>query len=169
MVKSIGMFLINYNFFINRFNNDRGWVGYTSDDIIFGQRERRTIINTLGMKYSLNPKMTINLSARYYWSYADYNQYLTLQNDGSLTTNSNFTEFEDSNFSTWNFDLSYSWWFAPGSQISVLYRNNATDFRTDIDNTISKNFKNLFENNLNNIFSVSIRYFIDYNTIKNKF
>ena len=162
-------FLINYNFFINRFNNDRGWVGYTSDDIIFGQRERRTIINTLGMKYSLNPKMTINLSARYYWSYADYNQYLTLQNDGSLTTNSNFTEFEDSNFSTWNFDLSYSWWFAPGSQISVLYRNNATDYRSEIDERLGKNLKNLFENNLNNIFSVSIRYFIDYNTIKNKF
>jgi hypothetical protein len=162
-------FLATYSFFIYQQNHDRGWVGFTDDDIIFGQRDRRTITNTLGAKYALNPKMTINLSARHYWSYADYNQYLTLETNGKLSTNTNFTEYEDSNFSTWNFDLSYSWWFAPGSQISVLYRNNATDYRNDIDNRIGRNFKNLFENNLNNIFSISIRYFIDYNTIKNKF
>lgn len=163
-------FLVNYSFFVYLQEQDRGWVGFTEEnDIIFGQRDRRTITNTLGMKYSLNPKMNINLSARHYWSYADYNQYLTLKNNGNLTANSNFTEYTDSNFSTWNFDLTYSWWFAPGSQISVLYRNNATDYRNDIDRRLGRNFKNLFENNLNNIFSISIRYFIDYNTIKNKF
>ncbi len=161
--------LINYSIDMYNQNSDRGWVAFDNDDIIFAERDRRTLTNEIGLKYSLNPKMTLNLSARHYWSYAENNQYLTLENNGTLTPNSTFTENKNSNFSTWNFDLSYSWWFAPGSQISVLYRNNATDYRTEIDKKLGSNFKNLFENNLNNIFSVSIRYFIDYNSIKNKF
>lgn len=162
-------FLAQYSFLTNTQHADIGWVDFDGDDIIFAERDRKTLTNELSLKYSLNPKMTFNLAARHYWSYAENNQFLTLQNDGNLTPNSTFTENKNSNFSTWNFDLSYSWWFAPGSQISVLYRNNATDSRTEIDNRLGRNFKNLFENNLNNIFSISIRYFIDYNTIKNKF
>jgi len=161
--------LFNYSFDIYNQKSDRGWVAFNGDDIIFADRDRRTITNELGMKYALNPKMTLNLATRYYWSYAENNQYLTLQNDGSLTANSTFTQNKNSNFSTWNFDLSYSWWFAPGSQISILYRNNASDYRTEIDKRLKNNFKNLFENNLNNIFSISIRYFIDYNSVKNIF
>lgn len=161
--------LMNYMIEIYNQNSDRGWVAFDNDDIIFAERDRRTLTNELGLKYAMNPKMTLNLAARHYWSYAENNQYLTLQNDGTLASNSTFTVNKNSNFSTWNFDLSYSWWFAPGSQISVLYRNNATDFRTEIDRRLGNNFKNLFDNNLNNIFSISIRYFIDYNSIKNKF
>lgn len=162
-------FLVHYSFLTNIQHADIGWVDFDGDDIILAARDRKTLTNELSLKYSLNPKMTFNLAARHYWSYAENNQFLTLQNDGKFTPNSTFTENKDSNFSTWNFDLSYSWWFAPGSQISVLYRNNATDYRSEIDERLGKNLKNLFENNLNNIFSVSIRYFIDYNTIKNKF
>jgi len=161
--------LAQYSLFIHSQRADIGWVAFDGDDIILAERDRKTLTNELALKYSLNPKMTFNLAARHYWSYAENNQFLTLQNDGSFTPNSTFAENKNSNFSTWNFDLSYSWWFAPGSQISVLYRNNATDSRTEIDNRLGRNFKNLFENNLNNIFSVSIRYFIDYNSIKNKF
>lgn len=161
--------LMNYMIEMYNQNSDRGWVAFEGDDIIFAERDRRTLTNELGLKYSMNPKMTLNLAARHYWSYAENNQYLTLQNDGTLTSNSTFTVNKNSNFSTWNFDLSYSWWFAPGSQISVLYRNNATDRRTEIDRRLGNNLKNLFNNNLNNILSISIRYFIDYNSIKNKF
>lgn len=161
--------LMNYMIEVYNQNSDRGWVAFDGDAIIFAERDRRTLINELGLKYSMNPKMTLNLAARHYWSYAENNQYLTLQNDGTLTSNSTFTVNKNSNFSTWNFDLSYSWWFAPGSQISVLYRNNATDSRTEIDRRLGNNFKNLFNNNLNNILSISVRYFIDYNSIKNKF
>ncbi|NBL63641.1 hydrolase [Flavobacterium sp. NST-5] len=154
---------------VERQTNDIGWVDFADDDIIMGKRDRNTVINTLALKYAINPKMTINVAARHYWSYAEYNEYLTLQQNGSLLVNPNFTENMDSDFSTWNFDLSYSWWFAPGSQLSVLYRNNATDYRNDINKELGNNFRNLFQNNLNNIFSLSIRYFIDYNSIKNKF
>jgi hypothetical protein len=40
-----------------------------------------------------------------------------------------------SSFYSWNTDLSYNWWFAPGSQVSILYQNNGYAF-----NIINKDF-----------------------------
>ena len=77
--------------------------------------------------------MTINLSIRNYWSYSINNDILTLQDDGSLTNNTTYTNNRNQNFTSWNMDLSYSWIFAPGSQISVLYRNNSGVFEQGID------------------------------------
>jgi hypothetical protein len=57
--------------------------------------------------------MTLNLTARYYWSYSDNQAFFTLQDDGALSQNS--TYLLNRNFNSWNLDLSYSWWFAPGS------------------------------------------------------
>lgn len=160
-----------FNFSADLFKqfSDKGWVTFDGDDIVFSERNRRTITNQLSAKYAINPTMTVNLSARYYWSFAENKQFLNLQENGTLTPNTTFTENRNSDFSTWNFDLSYSWWFAPGSQLSVLYRNNASNFSNEINKSIRNNLSNLFENNLNNIFSVSFRYFIDYNSIKNAF
>ena len=112
--------------------------------------------------------MNLNLSVRHYWSYAVNHNYLTLQNDGTLTDNLVYNINKNSNLNTWNLDLSYSWWFAPGSQISVLYRNNSFLFSRDFSHQFERNVKDAFDtDNLNHIFSISIRYFIDYNSIKN--
>ena len=124
---------------------------------------------TYGGKYSVNKDMTINLNARYYWSYAENKEFFTLADNGDLDP-AVYTENQNSNFSTWNLDLSYSWWFAPGSQVSVLYRNNADIFSRDINKDFNQNFSNVFDDNsLTHIFSISIRYFIDYNRAKNWF
>ncbi|MDD5149612.1 MAG: DUF5916 domain-containing protein [Flavobacterium sp.] len=147
--------------------NDRGYVDNDGTNIYYAQRELKTVSNELSGKLALNNKMTINLTARYYWSFSENNKFFTLQNDGYLT-DTTYIPNTNENFNAWNFDLSYSWWFAPASQISVLYRNNASDYRNEIDRKIGNNMKNLFNNNLNNIFSVSIRYYIDYNSLKSK-
>ena len=111
--------------------------------------------------------MNFNLAIRHYWSLAENNRINNLNEDGSLALNTTYTGNKNSNFSTWNLDLSYSWWFAPGSQMSVLYRNNAATFNRTIDNNFNSNFSKLFDNNLNHVLSISIRYFIDYNQAKN--
>ncbi|MBC5838900.1 DUF5916 domain-containing protein [Flavobacterium muglaense] len=149
--------------------NDRGWVGFTSDDIIFGQRDREILQNDITGKYAINNKMTVNLTARYYWSYSENHNFLTLQQDGYLTPNTTYTLNKDRNFNSWNFDLAYSWWFAPGSEMSVLYRNYSLERGTTVEKNLNTNFKSAFNGNLTNILSISFRYFIDYNRVKNKF
>lgn len=148
--------------------NDRGWVDATNDAIIFAERNREYIQHDFTGKYALNEKMTINLTARYYWSYAKNHEFLSLQNDGKLLPNTTYAENKDRNFNSWNFDLSYSWWFAPGSQLSFLYRNYALERNNSVEMDFQTNFKNVWNNNLTSIVSVSFRYFMDYNWLKNK-
>ena len=113
--------------------------------------------------------MNFNVAVRQYWSYAENKNFLSLKQDGRLTDYENYNTNKDSSFYSWNFDLSYSWWFAPGSQVSVLYRNNAADFDRTINKDFGKNVTNLLNNEaLNHTFSISVKYFIDYNSIKNK-
>ena len=154
--------------YINQ-SNYRGWVDSNETGVIFAERNREIFQNDLTGKYSLNNKMTINLTARYYWSYSKNHEFFTLQNNGYLTPNSTYTQNKDRNFNSWNFDLSYSWWFAPGSEISILYRNYGLERADVVEKDLSKNIKSIFNSDLTNVFSISIRYFIDYNAVKNKF
>ena len=152
-----------------KMKNDRGWIDFDNAGIVFTERNREIFQNDLTGKYSLNNKMTINLTARYYWSYSKNHNYFTLENDGYLIPNNNYSLNKDRNFNSWNFDLSYSWWFAPGSEISILYRNYGLQRANTVEKDVSKNLKNIFNSDLTNVLSISIRYFIDYNVIKNKF
>ena len=149
--------------------NDRGWVDTDKNGIFFAERTRETAQHDFTGKYALNNKMTINLTARYYWSYSKNHEFFTLQDSGYLTPNSTYAQNKDRNFNSWNFDLSYSWWFAPGSEISILYRNYGLERASVVEKDLSKNLKNIFNSDLTNVLSVSIRYFIDYNSVKNKF
>ena len=162
-------FSLSYVLDYTRKKNDRGWVAFDDAGIIFAQRNREILQNDITGKYAINNKMTINLTARYYWSYSQNHEFFTLQNNGYLTPNNDYSANKDRNFNSWNFDLAYSWWFAPGSEISFLYRNYSLERASRVEKNLNTNFKSVFNGNLTNIVSVSIRYFIDYNVVKNKF
>lgn len=160
-------FSLVYSFDYFKQKNDIGFIDLSNDDIIFARRDRDTYTNSITSKFSISSVMNFNLSVRHYWALAENKKINTLKTDGSLTPNDTYTTNKNSNFSTWNLDLSYSWWFAPGSQMSVLYRNNAATFDRTINKNFNSNFSNLFEDNLNHVLSISVRYFIDYNQAKN--
>ncbi|MES2575716.1 MAG: DUF5916 domain-containing protein [Bacteroidota bacterium] len=161
-------FSLSYNFEYTRMTNDRGWVDFDNTDIIFAERNREITQHYFTGKYSITNKMTFNLIARYYWSYSENHEFLTLQDNGFLIPNTSYSENKDRNLNSWNLDFSYSWWFAPGSQLSVLYRNYALESTSFVEKNNQNNFDNLFSGNVTNIFSVSLRYYIDYNSIKRK-
>jgi hypothetical protein len=160
--------MLVYELIYNRQNNNTGWVAFDeSDNTIFARRNRISLTNSIQGKYTLNNKMNFNLLARHYWSYVTNKRFLTLLDDGTFENNSDFTGNLNQNFNTWNLDFSYSWWFAPGSQVSVMYRNSSSLFSREFDRTFNTNLKNAIDNNnLNHIFSISVRYFIDYNSLK---
>lgn len=169
---------LNYNFNFFRQNNNKGYIDSINDDmnsatpntIVFANRNVITYSNTLSGKYSLNSQMTFNISLRQYWSYAENKNTLSLEQNGRLADFAGYTTNKNSSFYSWNADLSYTWWFAPGSQVSVLYRNNAGAFEREINKEFTDNVTNLLNNDaLSHVFSISVRYFIDYNQVKNKF
>ncbi|WP_149208407.1 DUF5916 domain-containing protein [Flavobacterium johnsoniae] len=169
--------LLTYTFSFLKRNNNKGYIdSYDDDDnentpetIVFANRDVITYANTLSGKYAINSTMTLNLAVRQYWSSAENKNILKLDQNGTLDPYSQYTENKNSNFYSWNADLSYSWWFAPGSQLSVLYRNNASNFERVIYKDFKRSVTNLLNNDaLKHVFSISVKYFIDYNAVKNK-
>ncbi len=171
-------FLLVYNFNFIKNTNDKGYADRIDADfnttspktIIFANRNVITYSNSISGKYALNSRMTFNLLVRQYWSYAENKHYLSLSTDGTLTDFATYSTNKNSNFNSWNADLSYAWWFAPGSQLSLLYRNSGAGFEREINKHLGENVSALINNSkLNHVFSISIKYFIDYNVVKNKF
>jgi Domain of unknown function (DUF5916)/Carbohydrate family 9 binding domain-like len=163
-------FSLSYRFNYDQDKNEKGYTTDIDDDIIFARRDNIQFTNSISSKYSINSQMNINLLVRHYWSYSENFNFYSLNEDGRLSNYFNPVSNQNQDFSTWNLDLSYVWWFAPGSQVSVLYRNNASNFSNDISKNGSLNIENLLNNKvLSNTFSISLRYFIDYNQAKHWF
>ena len=160
-------FQIGYELEINREMDEKGWVNTNEDDsIIFGNRDSKTITNGISGSYNFNTKSALNLTFRHYWSPVDYdNEFYELNNDGKLIAN-NYSDNHNINYNIWNFDLSYSWEFAPGSQLIAFYRNSL--FKEDELSHLKfgKNLNNLFEEPIQNNFSLKFIYYLDYNKLK---
>lgn len=137
-----------------------------------GDRKRIEIEHTLNANFNFNPYHTLSLTLRNYWGTVDYNTNLfTLQDNGrvnpSIYTVSNIPDNPNINFSTWNFDLSYSWQVAPGSFLTALYRNQLFNFDNESQANYNRSIGNLLDQSLNQTVSIKLQYFIDYNRIPN--
>jgi hypothetical protein len=160
--------LIYRSNFYNEYQ-DLGRVDQVGNDIVFAKRDNQTLETSLEGKYSISSQMNFGLKLRHYWSFSENNSYHKLLENGYVEAY-NYTGDANQNLNLWNFDLSYSWWFAPGSQMSVLYRNSSGISEKEIDKDLSYNTKQVFNHEqLNHVFSISVRYFIDYNQAKSAF
>jgi len=164
-------FSLSYGFDREYYTGDRGYTTQVDDDVIFGDRKRVEIEHTFNTSYNFNPYNTLALTLRNYWGTVEYdNQLFSLQEDGSVTTSTGYTKENipnnpDINFSTWNFDLSYSWQFAPGSFITALYRNQLFNFDNAARDSYLDSIGTLFDQPITHVFSVKVQYFLDYNQI----
>lgn len=163
-------FSLNYSLNYGNSKNEIGYVNELDDGtIIFGERNRNEITNSLAGQYSFNVKSSVSLTFRHYWSPIEYDsQFYELNEDGTLSPNP-YDENEDINYNIWNLDLSYKWEFAPGSQLVALYRNNIfnEDDLSKLD--FYENLNNLFSEPSQHNISIKMIYYIDYNNMKNWF
>jgi hypothetical protein len=150
-----------------RFNN----VGYAWSDptqIVFGRRKVNTIENILGAKYNFNNMMGITLRVRHYYSSVEYKEFFTLQQDGLLKPNSSFNQNVDQNANFFNVDMVYTWQFAPGSFINVVWKNAVFHYTDIVEESYIKNLGNTIEADQNNNISLKVIYFLDYLQLKKK-
>ncbi|HEY9168466.1 MAG TPA: DUF5916 domain-containing protein [Lutibacter sp.] len=161
-------FSVVYALNFSKLINDDGWVkSLNNGSIIFGNRDIKEVTNSLTGNLSFNTKSTLALSFRHYWSPVIYDaDFFELNNEGTLNA-STYQGNHDINYNIWNLDLSYSWEFAPGSQLVVLYRNSIFNEDQFSHLNFKKNLDNLFKEPISNNFSVKFIYYLDYNNIKN--
>ena len=151
------------------FKDDVGYLESINQDIYFGRRDIRSVENNIDFNYFFDSKKWISLRLRNYWSRAKYDHTLFRLNENGKRTKTDFLllDFDpDTNFNIWNLDINFEWWFAPGSNLVLLYRNQLfkSDNATKLDYLGSLN--NLFNHTAQHQFSLRINYVIDFNGIR---
>lgn len=158
---------LNYN----PVKNDAGFYTYYEDqvdpsnnDIIFSRRNRNTVENIVSFKYSFSNKANVTLRARHYWSKVHVKELFDLQDNGSLapTTHSSDVDIVHRNYNIFNVDAVYSWQFAPGSFINVVWKDQSYTEDGNIDYRYFRNFGKTIGASPNNSLSFKIIYFLDY-------
>ena len=168
-------FIVSYSYNYNKAFKDIGYTTSINDDIIFGERDQKTITNSLTGNYTFNAFHSLKLTFRNYWSTVTYSEdLLTLNLDGSLTDNLGYTASgldnnPNINYSTWNLDFNYTWQFAPGSFLTALYRNQLFNRYDASTETYSQSLSSLLDQPIQHVFSLKLQYFIDYANLKNIF
>jgi hypothetical protein len=155
--------------FTKNFNNV-GFVSKSADNsvIYFGKRDFTELANTLEGRYIFTEKASLMLNLRHYWSTVRYLSYFTLNPDGSLATYDAGLERADINFNFFTLNLSYQWIFAPGSEISIVWKNTINTESNLIETRYFRNVSDTFKNPQTNSFSIKVLYYLDYLYLKRK-
>ncbi|MDQ3190987.1 MAG: carbohydrate binding family 9 domain-containing protein [Bacteroidota bacterium] len=156
-------FLYNYNY-ENRVN-DVGYVSKFEEDVFFGIRNVNTIINTLTTSYTFTNRMSLSIRGRHYWSKAIYKEYKLLSLDGTLE-DVIYNQDHNVNFNAFNIDLVYIWNFAPGSEMTIVWKNAIINRENETQMNYYNNFKNTIESPQVNSLSIKLLYYLDYLTLR---
>jgi len=157
-----------YDFDLNFEFNEPGYVNKTDDEdiIYFARRDAKTMQNVLSFAYAVTNKAGLSFRMRHYWSGADAYNYSRLLNDGSLETDETYTENHDQNYNAFNIDMILRWVFAPGSELSLAWKNTIYDEHDAVITDYFKNFDNTINADQTNSISLKVLYYLDYNMLR---
>lgn len=145
--------------------------GYVPDSdplaVYFGRRNNLVVTNTIDAQYVFTPRSSLSMMLRHTYTDVDYQAFYLLEEDGSLTP-SDLDGVADLNFNAFNIDVRYSWWFAPGSELVILYRNSVAAVDDEVGKAYLQNLDDTFDAPVQNNISVRFTYFLDYNKVRNR-
>jgi hypothetical protein len=162
---------LSYDFRYSKKVNDIGYVSddETLDEIYFGKRDNTTIENTIVSSFIFNANSYLSLRLRHYWSTADYlDDYFRLEDDGSLSSIA-YADNHDYNYNAFNIDMGYTWRFAPGSELSIVWKNSINSSSDQIFYDFKDNLIDMFASDKQNSLSLKILYYLDYHNLKKRF
>ncbi|NCG30711.1 MAG: hypothetical protein GWP27_09625 [Bacteroidetes bacterium] len=150
---------------ITNVKSDYGYVPDNDPDLIyFGKRNQYRIENIINAQYVFTPKSSLTLQLRHAYADIDYLSFYILENNGDLTA-ADLDDVNDLNFNTFNIEIKYSWWFAPGSGLVILYRNSAASVDNYVGDSYIRNLEGTFDAPVQNNISLRLTYFLDYNMV----
>ena len=144
--------------------------GGATGDVLLGRRTVTTFTNTATATYTFTNRMSFNIRLRHYVSNVHYRDFSRLHPDGFETPEPTYTRNRDNTFNAFNIDAVYSWWFAPGSQVSIVWKNaGASFFEANAATPLYfDNLSNTINTPHNNSVSVKVLYFLDYQALRPK-
>ena len=154
---------------LKNIQDDIGYIMEENNDIYFGIRDLRSIENSIEIQYKIDSKKNIFLNFRNFWSTAAYDEKLfKLKKDGyrEISDYGLLNDNPNTNFNLWNLDLNFEWWFANGSNLVLLYRNQIFNRNNEAGLDYYKSLKKLFDIPIEHQLSLRINYLIDVNRFK---
>ncbi len=167
--------------FALRFNTEMNDVGYVADSefndgnlpVTFGIRNVNTFTNTLESSFKFTNRMLMNLRVRHYWRYLEYDDMYHLEKDGYLGNSLGYSKEEitqaDLNYNAFTVYLQYLWHFSPGSELSIVWKNNIYTGSEEIPKGYFTNLEETLSSPQINSFSVKLIYYLDYQQISQGF
>ncbi len=159
---------ISFNFNPQFRSNVLGFATLVNDSSIFARRQQYTVENIFNVKYNFTNKMGLTFRARHYWSKVQNKEYFNLNTDGGLTPIAGVSTNPNYNVNYFNIDMVYTWQFALGSFLNIVWKNSINTYDQDISNGYFKNVGSTFNASQLNSLSVRVIYFLDYLSIKKK-
>lgn len=147
--------------------NDFG-IPIIGEDPVFAKRDRTTITNTMDLSYIFNNKMGITFRLRHYWSKLDYVSFYVLNEDGKMEPtmysglNEDSESIHNNSFNAFTIDMAYRWVFAPGSELSLVWKNSIFSFTDEVENNYFQNVRDIANDPATNSISLKVLYYIDY-------
>lgn len=138
-----------------------------NDTVVFAIRDRHTYENTLSVKYNFTNKMALTFRVRHYWSKLIYSSFYTLEQNGNLGPSAypgvdfSGNSLHDNSFNAFNVDMVYTWVFAPGSELRVVWKNSIYDFSQNTRVRYTNDFYSTIKSPQTNSFSIKLIYYLD--------
>jgi hypothetical protein len=152
---------------VNLSQNEFGFAGRSNNQVIFGNRDVTTLENTLTSDYIVTNDIYFSFRLRQYWSKGEYERFHVLQENGRLQREQyNFSQNKDFNFNSFNIDLVFTWLFAPGSSLNLVWKNAILHDQNGIVNNYRENFGMLFDSPQYNSLSLKVLYYLDYQHLR---
>ncbi len=161
-------FSMNYTLNPENKYADIGFVKSSEDAIFFGKRDVKTVSNTLSGSYIFTKSMSLTLRLRHYHSKAHYQQYSLLSQEGYLM-NTEYSDNHDTNFNAFNVDMVFSWLFAPGSEMRIVWKDASLIKEQELIGGYFNNLKTTLYTRQNNTISLKILYYLDAGKWINRF
>ena len=108
--------------------NSVGYAFTAGPDVVFSRRDISTFSNMLNIKYNFTNKMGLNVTTRHNWTKVKPLQFYLLNPDGSVSTTS-LTKNADQNYNYLAVDMVYTWQFAQGSFLNIVWKKIAEDLQ----------------------------------------
>ncbi|GAB3834860.1 DUF5916 domain-containing protein [Hymenobacter jeollabukensis] len=137
------------------------------NDVVLGRRDVVTVSNVLQAAYTFTNRMSLTIRTRHYTSNVRYRDFARLTPGGGEEL-VDYRRNRDNTYNAFNVDMVYSWWFAPGSQISVVWKNAGSSelLANQATPLYFDNLSNTINTPHNNSLSVKILYYLDYLTLR---
>ncbi|GAA4381175.1 DUF5916 domain-containing protein [Hymenobacter koreensis] len=137
--------------------------------VVLGRRDVATVSNVLSVAYTFTNRMSFTLRARHYTSNVRYADFARLT-PGGYEELIDYRRNRDNTYNAFNVDAVYSWWFAPGSQVSIVWKNAGSTYLLAEEATPQyfNNFNNTINTPHNNSLSVKVLYYLDYLDLRRK-